>query len=49
MNLKKNDNFQYQLFDIFTTFAQNKDCGYTLDPPRQGGSNEYPQSVLEQK
>ena len=21
------------------------DCGYSLEPPRRGGSNEYPQSV----
>ena len=28
--------------------AQNIDCGYSLEPPRQGGSNEYPQSVFEQ-
>ena len=32
-------------FDIFNMFAQNIDCGYTLEPPRQGGSNEYPQSM----
>ena len=25
-------------FDIFI-FAQNIDCGYTLEPSRQGGSN----------
>ena len=24
--------------------AQNKDCGYSLEPPPRGGSNEYPQS-----
>ena len=23
------------LFDIFLIFAQNIDCGYTLEPPRQ--------------
>ena len=23
---------------------QNIDCGYLLEPPRRGGSNEYPQS-----
>ena len=32
-------------FDIFLIFAQNIDCGYTLEPPRRGGSNEYPQSI----
>ena len=27
--------------DIFLIFAQNIDCGYSLEPPRRGGSNEY--------
>ena len=31
--------------DIFQT-AQNIDCGYSLEPPRRGGSNEYPQSMF---
>ena len=26
--------------------AKNIDCGYSLEPPRQGGSNEYPQSMF---
>ena len=25
---------------------KNIDCGYSLEPPRRGGSNEYPQSVF---
>ena len=43
-------NFQKNKFDIFNIFAQNIDCGYTLEPPRRGGSNEYPQytDVLDQ-
>ena len=32
--------------DIFLTAAQNIDCGYSLEPPRRGGSNEYPQSMF---
>ena len=28
----KNDNFQMKFFDIFLIFAQNIDCGYTLEP-----------------
>ena len=32
--------------DIFHIFAQNIDCGYTLEPPRRVGSNEYPQSMF---
>ena len=26
--------------------AQNIDCMYLLEPPRRGGSNEYPQSIF---
>ena len=26
--------------------AQNIEFGYSLEPPRRGGSNEYPQSML---
>ena len=25
---------------------KNIDCGYSLEPPRRGGSNEYPQSIF---
>ena len=32
--------------DIFNIFAQNIDRVYTLEPPRQGGSNAYPQSIF---
>ena len=32
--------------DIFNISAQNIDCGYSLEPPRRGGSNEYPQSMF---
>ena len=35
----KNDNFQMKIFDIFLIFAQNIDCGYTLEPPQRGGSS----------
>ena len=45
----KNGNFQFKIFDIFLIFAQNIDCGYTLEPPRRGGSNEYPQSMFWSK
>ena len=31
---------------IFGIFAQIIDCGYSLEPPRRGGSNEYPQSMF---
>ena len=42
-------NFQLKNVDIFLIFAQNIDCGYTLEPPRRGGSNEYPQSMFWSK
>ena len=42
----KNDNFSIKNSDIFHVSAQNIDCGYSLEPPRQGGSNEYPQSMF---
>ena len=30
----------------FHISALNIDCGYFLEPPRRGGSNEYPQSMF---
>ena len=32
--------------DILHNFAQNIDCGYSLEPSCRGGSNEYPPSML---
>ena len=37
--------FGLKKIDIFHISAQNMDCGYLLEPPRWGGSNEYPQSM----
>ena len=34
------------VYIIFLISAQNIDCGYSLELPRQGGSNEYPQSMF---
>ena len=45
----KIENFQLKNFDIFLIFAQNIDCGYTLEPPRRGGSYKYPQSMFWSK
>ena len=46
----KIENFHQKNFGYFSFFfAQNIDCGYTLEPPRQGGSNEYPQSMFWSK
>ena len=41
--------FRGIFFYIFLIFAQNIDCGYSLEPPRRGGSNEYPQSMFLSK
>ena len=43
---KKLKIFRYKNYDIFHISAQNIDCGYSLEPPRRGGSNEYPQSMF---
>ena len=42
----KNENFQINISDMFHISAQNIDCWYSLEPPRRGGSNEYPQSMF---
>ena len=34
------------VYVIFFISAKNLDCGYLLEPPRQGGSNEYLQSMF---
>ena len=34
------------VYIIFLISAQNIDCGYSLEPPRRGGSNEYPQYMF---
>ena len=43
---KKNWKFSDKNSDIFHISAQNIDCEYSLEPPRRGGSNEYPQSMF---
>ena len=45
----KNGKFHWKNFDIFLIFAPNIDCGYMLEPPRRGGSNEYPQPMFWSK
>ena len=42
---KKKENFKIKILILFYISAQNIDCGYSLEPPRRGGSNEYPQSM----
>ena len=46
----KDGKFPDKNSDNFHVSAQNKDCRYSLEPPCQGSSNEYPQSMFfEQK
>ena len=42
---KKKENFRIKKILIFFIFLLI-DCGYSLEPPRRGGSNEYPQSMF---
>ena len=42
----KTENFEIKNSDICHIFAQNIDCGYSLEQPRRGGSNEYTQSMF---
>ena len=37
----KIENFQLKNSDIFLIFAQNIDCGYTLEPPRLLTDNKF--------
>ena len=34
------------VYIIFLSLHKNIDCGYLLEPPRRGGSYEYPQSMF---
>ena len=43
---QKNENFQMKNSDIFHISGLNIDCGYSLEPPRRGGSNEHPKSMF---
>ena len=45
----ENENFQIKILIFFIFLLKNIDCGYSLKPPRQGGSNEYPQSMFLSK
>ena len=43
---QKRKKIQIKNSDIFLISVQNIDCRYSLEPPRRGGSNEYPQSMF---
>ena len=38
---QKTEIFQIKNSDSFHISAESIDCGYSLEPPRRGGSNEY--------
>ena len=42
----KNGKIQIKKSDIFQISAQTIDCGFSLEPPQRGGSNEYLQSMF---
>ena len=44
--ITKNESFLIKNSDILDISTQNIDCGYSLEPPRQGGSNKYSQYVV---
>ena len=41
--------FSWKIVIFFLIFPQNIDCGYTLELPLRGGSNEYPQLMFWRK
>ena len=41
--------FSDKKYWCFHISAQNIDCEHSLEPPRRGGSNEYPQSMFLSK
>ena len=44
ISLPKTENFRIKIL-IFFIFLLKTDCGYSLEPPHRGSSNEYPQSI----
>ena len=42
----KIEGFHVNNFDIFIIFAQNIDCGYTLETPLRGGFKAFPHSMF---
>ena len=43
---KKSESFLIKYSDDYHISAPNTDCGYSLELPRRGGSNEFPQSMV---
>ena len=46
MSVKYSKTGVYRGIPFFLFLLQNIDCGYSLEPPRRGGSNVYPQSMF---
>ena len=46
VNQRNIEIFQTKNSNIFHISAQNIDCGFSLEQPRRGGSNEYQQSMF---
>ena len=46
MNIENFKQKRNIFFIFFHIPAQIIDCGYSLEPPRRGGSNGYPQSMF---
>ena len=44
--LYKKWGIQGYIYFLFISFIQNINCGYSLESPRRGRSNVYPQSML---
>ena len=42
----KTESAQIKILIFLIFLLKNIDCGYSLEPPRRGGSNEYPQSMF---
>ena len=47
--LQPKNNFLIKNSVIFHISDQNIDCGYSLEPPRRGGSNEYQKFMFSAK
>ena len=45
----KYEKFQIKILILFLCLLKNIECGYSLEPPRRGGSNEYHNLCFEQK
>ena len=45
----KNGNYCMKKMDFFLIFAQNKDCGYMLELPREAVLTNTPQSMFYSK